>query len=187
MTDAKRGTAFVAALALVALATAARAGERPAVTARAGLDAARAAAHAWADDARLVYIENDEAATAAGAAARWGYLYHSSKRNGARAYSVGDGTVRRASDLGFDLAAPPIAEPWIDSDAAFAAAEREAGAAYCAKNAGRLGTLLLVRGAFDLNDPDATTWAVVYRSPTSPSLFVIVDARSGKVVRTWRG
>jgi len=180
--------ASVGLAAAIWLATTGRAAaESPSTTARAGLDAAAAAARAWAQDARLVYVENDEDAGGGGRAARWGYLYASTSRGAARGYTVRDGKVRDASDLGFDFDAPPVSDPWIDSDAALAAASREAGDAYCLENAGRLGTMLLIRGAFDLREPDATTWAVIYTAPSAPSLFVVVDARSGKVVRTWRG
>jgi hypothetical protein len=47
--------------------------------------------------------------------------------------------------------------------------------------------MLLLRGAFDDADPDATTWTLVFTAPNAPSLFVMVDAADGKVRRTWRG
>ena len=47
--------------------------------------------------------------------------------------------------------------------------------------------MLLSRGAFRDDDPDETTWTLIYTSPDAPSLFVVVDAAGGKVRRTWRG
>jgi hypothetical protein len=40
---------------------------------------------------------------------------------------------------------------------------------------------------FETDDPDATTWTVIYTSPHAASLFVLVDAAHGTVRRTWRG
>jgi hypothetical protein len=80
-----------------------------------------------------------------------------------------------------------VSETWIDSGAALAAAEKKAGAKYCIDNNGRLATMLLIRGAFHEQTPNATTWAVVYTSPHAPALFVVVDALKGDVVRMWRG
>jgi hypothetical protein len=175
-------------LALLVPATAV-AGEPPAAafSARAGLDAATDAARSWAADARLVYVENDEVVAPGGGSTRWGYLFYSHSRGRARGYSIRDGKLLEAADLGFDFDAPPVSDEWIDSGAALAAAEAKAGAAYCIENSGRLATMLLIRGAFHDRKPDATTWALVYTSPGAPSLFVVVDAASGDVVRTWRG
>jgi hypothetical protein len=141
----------------------------------------------WASDARLVYLENDEVVGPDGSAGRWGYLFYSENRGRARGYSVRNGKLAEASDLGFELDAPPVADSWIDSGTALAAAEQKAGATYCVENNGRLATMLLIRGAFHEQTPNATTWAVVYTSPTAPALFVVVDAGKGEVVRMWRG
>lgn len=175
------------ALGALLVAAAARAGDAPPFAARHGLDLARNAARAWAADAELIYVENDEDVDAAGAAVRWGYLFRSASRDAARGYSVRDGKVKEAADLGFDFPAPPLAAEWIDSAAALAAAEIAAGAAYRRDHAGRLSTMLLVRGAFDEKHPDASTWTVVYTSSDRPSLFVLVDAATGKVVGRLEG
>jgi hypothetical protein len=164
-----------------------RAGDPAATTARAGEDLARAAAESWAPDARLIYVENDEALSALGSAARWGYLFHSTGRDAGRAYSVRGGEILHAEDLPFLFDAPPLPGEWIDSSAALAAAEREGGASFRAEHSGELRTMLLVRGLFHPEDPDAATWAVVYVSPAAPGLWVVVDAATGKVVTTWRG
>jgi hypothetical protein len=79
-----------------------------------------------------------------------------------------------------------VAAGWIDSGAAIAVAEHEAGRTF-QKNGGRLSSMLLMRGAFDESDPDRTTWTLVYTSPNAPSLYVVIDAAEGKVRRTWRG
>jgi len=156
-------------------------------SARSGLEIAANAAHSWADDARLVYLENDEVVGPDGNATRWGYLFYSDRRARARGYSIRDGKLEEAADLGFELDAPPVADQWIDSGAALAAAEKKAGAKYCIDHNGRLATMLLIRGAFHEQTPDATTWAIVYTSPSAPTLFVVVDAAKGDVVRMWRG
>lgn len=179
--------AVAAAVLCIAAVAPARADEPPPFSARAGLALAKDAAATWAADARLVYLENDEPLGQDGAAERWGYLFYSRQRNAARAYSVRDGKIKVASDLGIDLEAPPLPEEWVDSATALTAAEEEAGARYCTEQAGALATMLLLRGAFNPDDPDMTTWAVVYTSPAAPTLFVVVDAGSGKVVRTWKG
>lgn len=161
-------------------------GEPVPVPAGAGLDLALEAARAWAPDAELVYVENDEPLAAGGVASRWGYLFRSRSADAARGYSVQDGRIVVAADLGFDFEAPPVAAGWIDSDRALAAADR-AAADYCRRNGGRLATMLLVRGTFDERRPDGTTWTVVYVSDSAPSLMVVVDAAHGEVVRTLKG
>jgi len=47
--------------------------------------------------------------------------------------------------------------------------------------------MLLLRGAFDDDDPDRATWTLVYTAPGAPGLYVMIDARDGRVRRTWRG
>src|SRR5262249_37618393 len=155
--------------------------------ARAGIEAADAAAKAWSADAVLVYVENDEDVDGQGAATRWGYLYYSPQMDKSRIYSVRDGKILVAEYLDKKFEAPPLAMGWIDSDAALQAAqhtvERE-----CQKGApAALRTMLLMRGAFQDEDPDQTTWTLIYSAPGTPSLFVVVDAVQGKVRRTWRG
>ena len=159
----------------------------PPFSAKAGLDVAVNAAHSWATDAQLVYLENDEVVGPDGNAGRWGYLFYSENRGRARGYSIRDGKLDEASDLDFELDAPPVSNTWVDSNIALAAAEKKAGAKYCIDNQGRLATMLLSRGAFHERTPDATTWALVYTSQTAPALFVVVDASKGEVVRMWRG
>jgi hypothetical protein len=179
--------AFVLAALSLAAAGAVRAEEPAAATARTGEDLARAAAETWASDARLIYVENDEAIESGGSSPRWGYLFHSTMRDASRVYSVSGGKILHAGDLPFLFDAPPLPEEWIDSAAALAAAEDDGGTKFRTEHGGELRTMLLVRGLFHPNDPDGATWAVVYESPSAPSLWVVVDAASGKVVKTWRG
>jgi len=179
--------AMVAALLLAAPPRPAPAGAPAPFTARAGLEMASAAARAWAADARLVYLENDEIVAPNGTAERWGYLFFSQTRDKARGYSVRDGKILEAADLGFDFEAPPLPDSWIDSAGALAAADRKAGREYREKHAGRLSTMLLIRGAFHEEKPNASTWTLIYTSDDAPALFVVVDADRGNVVRTWRG
>jgi hypothetical protein len=180
------GAAAVIATCLALAATAVNAAPPPPFAARDGLDLAREAARSWAADAELVYVENDEPLQVDGSAARWGYLFRSRAADAARGYSVRDGRIVVAADLGFDFEAPPIAGGWIDSGAALAAAE-VAAADYCRQHGGRLASMLLIRGAFNEQHPDGTTWTVVYTSDTAPSLLVVVDAARGGVVRTLKG
>jgi len=157
------------------------------IAARAGLDLACAAAAAWAPDAELVYVENDDEVNAEGAAARWSFLFLSRQTGRARAWSVREGRIAAAQNVEMALEALPLHEGWIDSGTALAAADREAGRAFRKGSQGRLSSMLLMRGAFDEADPDRSTWTLVYTSPGAPSLWVVVDAAEGKVRRTWRG
>jgi len=179
---------WVAALGLM-LACAPRlsAREHPAFPASAGVAEAAAAAQVWAPDAFLVYLENDEDVDQTGAAERWGYLYFSPSLKQARGYSIRAGKILVADDLGMSFEAPPVSAQWIDSGAALAAAEENAGREFRTVHQGVLQTLLLARGAFHDDDPNLTTWTVIYSAPHAPSLFVMVDATDGKVRRTWRG
>jgi hypothetical protein len=183
--------AYLLALALVAAAAAftapSFAGRPVSFTAHSGLELAQDAATTWAPDARLVYVENDEPVAVDGTAERWGYLFYSPARGKARGYSVRNGKISDAADLGFDFDAPPISGDWLDSQAALRAADEKAGQKFCVEEAGRLSTMLLIRGAFHEKNPDAITWTLVYTSDTAPSLFVVVDAARGDVVKTWRG
>ena len=181
------GFAAAACAAWAAFPGAVRAGDPVPFSARAGESLAREAALAWTDDAQLVWVENDEPVSDAGAAARWGYLFYSPSRDASRGYTVRDGKIRQANDLRFDFPAPPVEGEWVDSGDALAAAEAKAGAKYRAEEGGRIHSMLLVRGMLDVKHPDAATWAVVYDSETAPGLWIVVDATSGKVVRTWRG
>jgi len=173
--------------AVLALPAPAWAGSQPPVGARAGVDLARAAAWSWAADASLIYIENDEPLDAAGHAARWGYLFYSPARDLARAWSVRDGRIVAAEDLAMRFSAPSLGAGWIDSDAALTAARPEVQKAFAHPVETRLSTMLLLRGAFDDDDPDRATWTLVYTAPGAPGLYVMIDARDGRVRRTWRG
>jgi hypothetical protein len=188
MRHRRRWTVAAVVLVLVAAAPATLgAREHAPFAARAGLELAAAAAASWSQDATLVYLENDEPLDAHGAAARWGYLFHSPTLGKARAYSVRDGKILVAEHLEMQFDAPPVAGQWIDSGAALAAAELGAAGAFRRDHGGRLSTMLLMRSAFEDGDPDRTTWTLVYASPEGPSLFVVLDAADGKVRRTWRG
>ena len=176
------------ALFLALLAVPSWAGKDPdPVPAKAGLAAARAAALAWAQDAVLVYIENDEDLAAGGGSPRWSYLFRSGAKKRARGYSVRDGEIVASSYLPFAFDSPPNQEGWIDSGAAERAADEKGGREYRDLHGGAPATMLLMRGAFYDKDPDLTTWTVIYRAPGAPSLFVLVDAATGKAKRSWVG
>ena len=174
-------------ISMLLVAPAARAGDPPAFDARSGMELAADAARSWAPDAYLTYVENDDDLDAQGAAVRWGYLFYSPSLDKSRAYSIRDGKIVTAENLDMKFEAPALATGWIDSDRALAAAEASVGSAFRTKYAGKLTTMLLMRGAFQEGDPDETTWTLVYTSPTAPALFVMVDATGAKVRRTWRG
>jgi hypothetical protein len=161
--------------------------DRTPVHARAGLDLATAAATIWAQDATLIYLENDEPLDTHGASRRWGYLFYSQALNKARGYSVKDGKIVVAEDLAMKFQAPPIPGEWIDSAAAFTIGDEGPARRFCHEHDGTLDTMLLLRGAIEADQPDRTTWMLVYSAPNLPSLFVVLDAADGKVLRTWRG
>lgn len=161
--------------------------DAPAVGARAGLPLAQAAAAAWAEDAALLYLENDEPLDAAGQSARWSYLFFSATRDQARGYSVRDGRIIEAANLDFRFESLPMAATFIEAADALRAADDKAGRQYGIDAGGRPATLLLVRNALADDRPTAATWLVVYTAPDAPSLFVVVDAATGDVLKTWRG
>ena len=163
------------------------AGDPPPFTAATGVALTEAAARSWAFDAYLIYVENDEVLVPGGTAARWGYLYYSPYLDKSRVYSVREGKIVQASDLGLRFDAPQIEGSWVDSTTAYIAAEQEAGTDYRVQTGGAPATMLLMRGAFDDKKPDRVNWLIVYRSESSPSLFVVVNAENGKVTRTWKG
>ena len=154
--------------------------------ARAGLALAAAAATAWAPDAELVYLENDEPLDASGRSPRWGYLFRSATLGRARVWSVRDGRIVTAENLELRFDAPPLPAGWLDSDAVLAAAEKAAAQAARREGRGRLLTMLLMRGAESGSDRDATTWTFIYGASGSAAFHVVVDAATGQVKRTWR-
>ena len=156
------------------------------VGARAGLGLATTAARAWAADAELVYLENDEPLDASGRSPRWGYLFHSATLGRSRAWSVRDGRIVTAENLELRFDAPPLPSGWLDSDAVVTAAEKAASKASRRDDRGRLVTLLLMRGAGSEQDRDATTWTFVYSTSGGSSFHVVVDATTGQVQRTWK-
>jgi len=176
-----------ALLLVVLIPSAAGAADRAPMAARAGLDIATAAAHLWSPDAYLIYVENDEPIDSHGTAPRWGYLFHSPGLNKSRVYSVREGQIVVAEELGMKFEAPPIAGEWIDSDAVLRIADGGVAHPFRLEHDGRLDTMMLLRGAVEENRPDRTTWMLVYTAPNVPALFVILDAADGKVLRLWRG
>jgi len=147
---------------------------------------AAAAATAWAPDAELVYLENDEPLDASGRSLRWGYLFRSATLGRARVWSVREGRIVTAEDLVLRFDAPPLPAGWLDSDAVLAAAEKAAAQAARREGRGRLLTMLLMRGAESGSDRDATTWTFIYGASGSAAFHVVVDAATGQVKRTWR-
>jgi len=178
---------ILAVLACLGMARPAVAGDPAPFEARAGVETARAAARSWSPDAALVWVENDEDPGATGAAERWSYLYYAPSTDQARVYSVKDGKILAAENLDMKFDAPPLADEWIDSGMAFAAAEAAKGAEFRSSVHGTLHAMVLARGTMDAAEPDLTTWTLVYAAPGTASLFVVVDAASAKVLRTWRG
>ncbi len=185
--DRSRSRLACVLLVLLVLCSGARAhADTPPSAARAGLALASAAAKAWAPDAELVYVENDDPADAAGRSARWGYLFRSASRARARTWSVSDGRIVAAEDLAFRFDAPPLPAGWLDSDAAVTAAEKAVAQAAKREPRGRLQSLLLMRGVSADEEFTPVTWTFVYSAASSGSLHVVVDATSGRVLRTWR-
>lgn len=173
---------------LVLGASSALAGDPVLYDARQGTELANSAASAWAPDAVLVYVENDEPLSADGRAERWGYLYYSASLDAARGYSLEEDKIVVAENLGLTFEAPPLSPGWITSARALTAAEEKVGRKLREKSPDvSLETMLLMRGAFLTGKPDMTTWLVVYAAPGAPSTFVVVDAETGDVRRTWRG
>jgi len=177
----------VSLLLAVMLALPAMAAERVPFTAHQGIALAQDAASTWAADAELVYLENDETIGDDGTAERWGYLFYSPDSGESRGYSLIKGEVVEASDLVFDLKAPPLPSQWLDSPEVLARAHEEAGEKYCEEFQGQLSNMFLIRGAFHDEDPDRSTWTLVYTSADEPTLLVVVDAADGSVVRKMRG
>jgi hypothetical protein len=180
--------AIACTLVVLALASpAVRAADRVPVQARAGLDLATAAARVWSPDAALVYLENDEPLDTHGAAERWGYLFYSATLEKSRGYSVRAGKIVVAEDLPLKLEAPPVQGDWIDSGTAYRLSDEGPARRYCFEHDGRLKTMLLMRGAIQEDDPNQTTWMLVYNAPNLPALFVVLAASDGRVLRTWKG
>lgn len=156
----------------------------PLFGARDGLDLARSAAAAWSPDAALIYLENDEALVG-GLAPRWSYLFFSPTRDQSRGWSVRDGKIVESQNLDFRFESLPIGGSWIDGVAALSAAE---GAEVFRRLPGaEVRHLLLVRSGLADEHPEAATWLVVCAAPEAPNLFVVVDATSARVLKSWRG
>jgi hypothetical protein len=160
----------------------ARAGDERAQTARDGLSLAQAAADAWADDARLVWIENDAELDAQGRAAAWGYLYFSPEKRSLRSYSVRDRKLTVAQDHRVSTEAPGVDLGWKDSGDAARAAWKHGGREF-ASGGGTLESLLLVRGVF----AQESAWVAIFNAGQGPRLYLVLDALKGEVLKRWRG
>ena len=156
--------------------------EDAAVGARAGMDLAGTAADAWADDARLVWLENDSEIDANGQAAAWGYLYYSAEKHAMRSWSVRDGRITTGQDHTVSAEAPALQLDWSDSDRAAARAWDGGGREFCGET-GRLESLVLVHGLF----APRSTWVAVFAAGEGPRLHIVMDADDGDVVKRWRG
>lgn len=159
------------------------AAEAPPATARGALPLALAAADAWADDARLVWVENDTAVDLEGRAATWGYLFYSPEKHSLRSWSVRDGAIVQARDHLVGAEAPGIDADWHDSAEPARRAWEQGGTEFCSAGGGGLQSLILVRGVFAAT----SAWVAVFEAGTGPRLYVVVDARSGEVLKRWRG
>jgi hypothetical protein len=162
--------------------------DEPSPVSAAGVHAlADDAARSWAEDARLLYVENDADVSLGGHAKSWGYLYWSDHRDAGRSYSLHEDRIVLANNPSVDLPSLPLHDNWIDSDAALDQAEASGGRDYRENRAGRVQNMVLVRGVFDEEHPERSTWTVVYSSPSYPSLWIVIDATSGDLVRKWEG
>lgn len=152
-------------------------------TARVGLSLAASAADSWADDARLVWVENDTPLDRDGHASSWGYLYYSASQHAMRSWSVREGKIVAAVDHIVSAAAPTLEDGWQDSSDAATLAWKEGGTEFCAAG-GELEHLLLARGIF----ATGTAWVAVFRPAVAgPHLYLVLDAASGHAVKSWRG
>jgi len=165
---------------LCAIVVAATTAHAEPTTARAAMPMAVAAADAWADDARLVWVENDAPVDSAGRADAWGYLYYSREKHAMRSWSVRDARIVAAVDHTVSAEAPALDSSWQDSQSIAARAWRERG------DAGPVSTLhslVLVRGVF----APGAAWVAVFDEGPGPRLHVLLDAASGDLLKRWRG
>ena len=169
-------------LLLVSIVRPARAADAVVQTARDGLPLAQAAADAWADDARLVWVENDAALDAEGRAAAWGYLYFSPEKHALRSYAVRDHALTAAQDHAVATEAPAVDAGWEDSVEAARAAWKDAVPELGAGQA-TLESLLLVRGVF----APGSAWVAIFAGSQGPRLYLVLDALEGQVLKRWRG
>jgi hypothetical protein len=176
---------LAAATAAMAESNTADSGGEPAPgsnTARGGAALAAAAADAWADDARLVWIENEDALDERGRAAAWGYLYYSREKHAMRSWSVREARIDRAADHAVSAEAVALDPEWKDSAEIVERAWQGGGREFCASG-GTLSHLVLVRGVF----ASESSWCAVFDNGAGPDLFILLDATSGDVKKRWRG
>jgi hypothetical protein len=151
------------------------------MTARACLEVAEFAADEWADDARLVWVENDAPVDTQGRSHAWGYLYYSPQRGAMRSYSIREGLLERYEAHATVAEFPGLHSAWSDSDEAVREAWKQ-GEENC--NGGcELETLLLVRGVFE----SGSAWVAVFSNEGGPRLHVVLDAVTLELLRLWRG
>jgi hypothetical protein len=151
-------------------------------TARDGLALAASAADAWADDARLVWVENDAAIDAFGQASSWGYLYYSPEKHAMRSWSVRGAEIVEAVDQAVVAEAPAIDSGWKDSAEIASVAVQKAVEELGVANP-LIDSLLRVRGVF----APGSAWVAVFSDGGGPRLFLLFDSRSGDLQRKWRG
>lgn len=160
-------TAVVAlVLAGILATTAANAAD---TTARAGLAQADAAAQKWQKDAVLVNLSTLQA-NPDGKAAKWGYMYYSSKGNKGYTVDVKDGTVVEAQEVNPHIK-DPVYKEFADSDKAMAEAKKNG-----LTLKGRAAMSLLVMGQATKNP--CTCWSVVGGFEKG-DVSVLLDGKTG--------
>lgn len=158
----------------------------PGSTARDELSAARAAAEEALPGAVLVAIP-PQPVDEGGAAPVWSYLFGAGAER-VRIVALGLVSIPVPEPPG-DPSAPALPEPFVDSDAALAAAEAGGGAAFRAEHAAR--TVAVAMGTDGPPAAPGPVWRVTYTAATGATvvarLDVLVDLVTGAVVGSTAG
>jgi len=139
---------------------AAKAATRPAVRFLRAIDlfpGAQTTAHAWAKDARLVYVENGDSLATDGSARAWTFVYASPER-GARAFTFAESGRLTSVALPFPFDAPSLEPGWIEPSALLAAFIAGDGPAVTATRGAKVA--VLSRGLLPSRFGSGTLWYV---------------------------
>lgn len=157
-------------LLFVALAAWPLSAEAAGQTAKAGLAQATAEAQKWQKDAVLVNVSTLQA-NADGTAAKWGYMYYSSKAKQGYTVDIKGGKVVETLEVRPHIT-DAVSKEFVDSDKAMAEAKKNG-----LTLKGKAAMSLLVMGQATKNP--WTSWSVV-GGYAKGDVSVLIDGKTGK-------
>lgn len=146
--------------------------------ARDGLDAAKALARGWSQDASLVYVESEDEVFEDGTARAWNYLYWSPRERSTRGWIVRKDGTSSAIEFAFPFDPPPLEDGWQDGMKTVQQGSKDPAFAR-ARAAGPLRTMVVTNGLWTDRGPARTAWVLGFGQRGPGDREWICDALRG--------